>query len=447
MKIAIIGGGFTGLSAAYDLLENGHSVTVFERESVLGGLAHGFKGKKWDWPLEFAYHHFFTNDKDLIRLMRQLGMEKDLLIKRPLTSTLIPAKDKILIRQLDSPLSLLMFDQLPFLDRIRTGLMLGTMKLWPFWQPLENYTAVQFFKMTGGEKSWSRIWEPLLYGKFGDFAPDIAASWLWARIKKRTTNLGYIGGGFQNLINTLAASIKNKGGRIFTDSEVKVINPDDNGIIKVKYAPRQPMAQSHELNETSTKFDRLLMTAPSPIAVKLLPQLNRPTKKSGKNFLTIPHLHAQLLVLETEKPVLDNIYWLNINDRSFPFLAFVQHTNLIDRKYYNGHHISYIGNYLPEGHRFLKSDKDTLLKKFGPYLTKINPRFDLRTHLVDSYLFIGRYAQPVHQKNYSRTAPRFETPYPNIYLANMDSIYPWDRGTNYAIELGRRAAKKINSTA
>ena len=62
MKIAIIGGGFTGLSAAYEFLKTGHQVDIFEKEPYLGGLAHGFKMPNWDYHLEASYHHFFTND-------------------------------------------------------------------------------------------------------------------------------------------------------------------------------------------------------------------------------------------------------------------------------------------------------------------------------------------------------------------------------------------------
>ena len=32
---------------------------------------------------------------------------------------------------------------------------------------------------------------------------------------------------------------------------------------------------------------------------------------------------------------------------------------------------------------------------------------------------------------------------PNVFLANIQQVYPWDRGTNYAVELGQKAAKLI----
>ena len=49
MKIAVIGAGFGGLAAAYDLNKAGHDVTIYESADHAGGLASGFKEPDWDW--------------------------------------------------------------------------------------------------------------------------------------------------------------------------------------------------------------------------------------------------------------------------------------------------------------------------------------------------------------------------------------------------------------
>ncbi len=49
MKIAIIGAGYAGMSAAWDLAKAGHDITIYEAEDSTGGLARGFRDKKWDW--------------------------------------------------------------------------------------------------------------------------------------------------------------------------------------------------------------------------------------------------------------------------------------------------------------------------------------------------------------------------------------------------------------
>lgn len=412
MKIAIIGGGITGLSAAYTLTKKGHEVTVFERESYLGGLAYGFKQKDWEWHLEGAYHHMFTNDEAILTLAHELGIGDKLITKRPNTSNYWRGE----FHQFDSPMHLLKFNGLSISDKLRTGLLVAFCKLYPFWQTLEGTTAKEFFIRWGGLRAWETIWEPLMAGKFGDLDNAIAASWLWARIHKRTPSLVYFDGGFQTFVDAIVSEIKKRGGIIKTGTTVTSID---------------------------TRFDRTLVTTPTPIAEKIFPGIAKPAS------LTIPHLHAQVLILETKKPILDSVYWLSVLDRTFPFLAMVAHTNFMDKKHYGGNHITYVGNYLPDGHKYLKMTKEQLLKEFLPYIKKINPKLTSKILNLKSYLFTAPYAQPVHQVNYSKKAPPLESPIPDVFLANMDSIVPWDRGTNYAVELGVKAAGAIlasNST-
>lgn len=449
MKIAIVGGGFTGLSAAYKLLKSDHEVTIFEKDNVLGGLAHGFKQPSWDWSLEKAYHHFFTNDDAIFALIKELGLTDKLIVKRPITANLLPNGAGIRqlaetsapeIYQFDSPTNLLQFPGLPMIDKLRTGAFLAALKLTPWWQPFENITAEQLFVSFGGKRAWETIWKPLMIGKFGDYADSVAASWLWARIKKRTPKLCYIEGGFQTLVDRLSKVIHDQGGMIYTNTHVLTINKkstnDKYSNLRIKYQNNLTNIIQQSL------FDRVLITVPTPISLKLFPHSSFAIHHSS--LLTIPHLHAQTLILETRVPILEKTYWLNILDRSFPFLAVVAHTNFMDPKHYGGHHLTYFGNYLPTGHPYLSMTKNQLLNNFMPYIKRINPKFHL-SDLQICHLFIGYYAQPVHQLHYSQKIPSIDTPITGIFLANMDYIYPWDRGTNYAVELGIRAASAMSS--
>jgi len=152
------------------------------------------------------------------------------------------------------------------------------------------------------------------------------------------------------------------------------------------------------------------------------------------------------LVLALKKQFLtDGTYWLNINDRSHPYLAVVEHTNMINSKNYNGDHLLYIGNYLPPDHPYFQATAERLLNIFLPHLQKINPDFS-RSWVRKLWLHKAPFAQPVVTCNYSRLIPPLQTPLAGIYLANIQQVYPWDRGTNYAVELGRQAAYEITGS-
>ncbi len=85
MKIAIIGAGFGGMAAAYDLRKAGHAVTIFESADYVGGLASGFKEPDWDWYVEKFYHHWFQTDESMLGLIRELGYDDKVIFPRPLT--------------------------------------------------------------------------------------------------------------------------------------------------------------------------------------------------------------------------------------------------------------------------------------------------------------------------------------------------------------------------
>jgi len=435
MNVAIIGGGLTGLTAAYYLAKSGHKVTVLEKESQLGGLASGFRNTTWKWHLESTYHHLFTNDRHIISLLHTLGLKDKLIFKRPITASLWEGN----MYQLDSPIHLLRFPGLSPVDKFRTAILLGFLKCFPFWRVLENITAEQLLTSIGGIRSYKTIWEPLLYGKFGTLAPEVAASWFWARIVKRTPRLCYIEGGFHTLIETLAKEIKHNGGKIITGISIDSVR-GKSGILNQEARKTGQKTHDSVFTIQNATFDNVLLTVPSSYATKMVPAL---PKSYTQNLLTIPHLFAQTIILETERPLLKNVYWLNVTDRSFPFLAAVSHTNFMDSKFYGKKHLTYFGNYLPEGHPYLTMTKRQLLNTFLPYIQKLSPAIDHELSTMNSYMFTTPFAQPVHQRHYSRGIPPIQTPIPGMYMANMDYIFPWDRGINYAVNLGIQAAKEM----
>jgi protoporphyrinogen oxidase len=152
------------------------------------------------------------------------------------------------------------------------------------------------------------------------------------------------------------------------------------------------------------------------------------------------------VVLAIKHPLSNQrFYWFNLpKSAGFPFLALVEHTNFLPKEKYGGDNLLYCGDYLETDHEYFKLTKEELLERFLPALKRINPEF--RPDWVrESWLFRTNYAQPVPLVNHSRNIPAIQTPISGLYFASMSQVYPWDRGTNFAVQIGRKTARLILS--
>ncbi len=228
-RIAIVGAGFTGLAAAYDLARLGHSVTLIEQDDVLGGLAAGFK--VGDVTLERFYHHWFSNDRHVIALIEELGLGANVVL-RPSRTGMFYANQ---IFRLSRPLDLLRFTPLSLLNRIRLGLLVFQVRAVRDWRKLEPLTARDWLIRMCGREVYRVVWEPLLVGKFGRYADRISAVWFWKKLALRGGSrasdgrevLAYYRGGFAALADAIGAHLRKSGVDIQTGT--RVISVQRNG--------------------------------------------------------------------------------------------------------------------------------------------------------------------------------------------------------------------------
>lgn len=414
-RTAILGAGALGLTVALRLAQRGEAVTVYERQPLAGGLAAGFELEPGIW-LDRFYHHAFRSDRHLVGLIDELGLTERLTWHRPVTATLRDGK----VHQLDSPRSLLRFSPLPIPDRLRMGATLGFLRALPSPERLEGKTAASWLSRTMGQRAYRVVWEPLLRGKFGDAADEIAMPWLWARIHDRTAELGYLNGGFQALYDALARRIIALGGDLRLSTAVDAVEPVDEAI-------------EVRAGANAVRFDRVVSTLPTRLTASLTPALPpewRARHEWGRAYA------AHCLILALDQP-LTGVYWLNVTDPGFPFMALVEHTNMRSPAEYGGRHIVYLGSYWPMDDPRLGLSHAEMLERCLPALARLNPSFD-RGWVTGSWSFTAPYAQPIVTTEYRDHIPPFVTPIPGLYIANMFQVYPHDRGQNYSIALADR---------
>ncbi|MBI4630407.1 MAG: NAD(P)/FAD-dependent oxidoreductase [Chloroflexi bacterium] len=423
--IAIIGAGPTGLAAAYDLTKAGYKVTVYEGAPEVGGLASGFKAPHWEWTLEKFYHHWFQSDSSILGLIKELGWSDQVLFPRPFTVAFVNGK----FEPLDSPLMALKFFlfNFPLIDMIRFGFATLYLRLTPWWQPLERVTADAWTRKWYGERVYKTFWRPLLVGKFGEENLDVVnMAWLWARLHARTTRLGTFVGGFQKFLEMLADVVKGQGAEIKLNTTVTGIKKDGDRI-RLEYGSGYEIVDAAISTSSPALMSRIAPDLPSEYASKLS---------------SLKSMGAVVMVI-TLKNRLTNYYWHNLpKEAGFPFLALVEHTNYVDKKNFGGDHVVYCGDYLNPDHEYFRLSKEELLEKFLPALKRFNENFD-RSWVKDVWVWKTNYAQPVPPVNHSQNIPPLRTPLKGLYFASMSQVYPWDRGTNFAVEIGREVAKMV----
>ena len=422
MKIAILGAGYSGMAAAWDLKKAGHNVVIYEAADHVGGLASGFKEPHWDWSVEKFYHHWFQSDDAMLGLIRELGLEERVIFPRPLTVMLHRNK----WHPFDSILNALLFPGLGWgLNKIRFGFVGLFLRLTKNWQALEKVTAHEWMLKYAGKQVYEQMWQPLLVGKFGPFYRDVNMAWMWARIHARTTRLGTFEGGFQKFADLFAEKLRQQGVEIRLGMGIQFIEKN-----QAKVEVRSGAGVE--------SFDKVLVTTSPNQMAKLCPQL---PESYLKGLLELKSMGAVVMTLSLKRTLSrEGYYWFNVpKGEGYPFLALVEHTNFVSSENFGGDHIMYAGDYLELGHEYFSLSDEELLERFIPAFEKFNPEFK-RDWVKKVWVHKTNYAQPVPLVGHSKNIPAIQTPIGGLYFASMSQVYPWDRGTNFAVEIGRRAA-------
>lgn len=431
MKIGIIGAGVAGLSAAWELAGAGeHDIHVYEAGDRPGGLAAGFRDDGWEWYMEKFYHHWFTTDAHLLRLADELGVRGKVLFPRPKTSYWYegqPVRTEMNPSIFSLPVSpLAIFRMGVFGVMLKVLIRNG--------QFLEQYTADEWMRLYMGQEAYDFFFRPMLIGKFGEKYDQVNMAWLWARLFTRSVRLGTYEGGFQQFMEDFADALERKGVNILYETPVQQvhIDADANPLLRVQ--------------DADVPFDRVISTASPQIMLKLAPALQN--THYGDQIADLESYGAVLVVAALKHQLMeDGTYWLSLpatspdkRENAFPYVALVEHTNFIPPEHFNGDRLIYMGDYVPADHAYFKMSDDELVDLFTASLPTFNPRFR-REWIRKTWVFRAPYAQPIPGTYHSEKIPSIETPLPGVLWASMSHVYPYDRGTNFAVEIGRRVAR------
>jgi protoporphyrinogen oxidase len=429
-RVAVVGAGFSGLAAAYELVKLGHRPIVFEAEAEVGGLAAGFP--VGDSRIERFYHHWFTSDRDVLGLLAELSLDARVVYSSTRTGMYFANR----LYRLTKPLDLIRFTPLSLADRFRLGRLILRARRVGDWRDIDDMSAAEWLKRLGGERVYRIVWEPLLRGKFGQHSESVSASWIWSKLRLRggsrgrggEERLAYFRGGFAALAEAISSHVLDHGGELRLGSTVSALAVE-NGRVSAVIAGGESIA-----------VDAVVLTpAPPLIAPLLAPHV--PAKEADR-LAAIDYLANICIVLELDRS-LSELYWMNVNDPSFPFVGVIEHTHLDQADPAGRRHIVYLSRYLPATDPAYGWPDDRLAAFALPNLQRMFPAFS-KDWIRAIHVWRARYAQPIVVRGYSRMIPDHRTSVPGAYIASMAQVYPEDRGTNYAIRDGRKVARAVD---
>jgi len=407
MRICIIGGGLTGLVAA-NRLSGMHEIDLFEKRSHPGGCLSSYQINNY-WIEQF-YHHSFSSDINFFDLLKELKLH-DNLEWLCATSGYYTGNTAF---PLNTPLEILKYPHISLVDKAKLAwLTLRSKKIDT--SKLDRISAEQFITESLGKDVYASFFEPLLNSKFGENRRNVSAAWLLSRIAIRSNRglsgerLGYLNGGFHQLIDALEGSVQKNGGRILRTSPVLAIR-HTNGAWEVN----------------GDRYDAVISTVPPQELEKI----------GGPQVPPIPYQGAACMTLGLEREVTGGIYWLNMKDPA-PYGAVVSHTNFVPQERY-GEHIVYLASY------FSGTLPQNLDKRM---LEDFCRRFPVKKEEIHwTRMAVDPFAGPVYTLGYRSLIPEYEQD--GLYMAGMFSLpnYP-ERSMEGAVRAGQEVADRIMKVA
>jgi protoporphyrinogen oxidase len=427
VDIAVIGAGATGLTAGFELTKRGHSVTVYEKsEGPLGGLASNqtIAGAQ----IDKFYHHIFTSDADMISLIDETGLSRDLMWKDARNGIFSGGR----VHPFTSPTDLLRYRGLSLPGRVRTGLAVLRAKGCRDYRGLEDVSARDWLSANAGRESYDKLWRPLLDSKFGEDADSVGGVWIWNKFKLRGStrrgvdaeSLGYLRGGFGALYDRLAELIEQGGGRVVR-SEAGDISKDAGGGLSLAHGGGRE------------RYERILFTG-SPH--ELCQAADLPPEYALRARSVRYKANICLTLITARR--LSDYYWVTVAERGAPFVLFIEHSNLFPDPAFGVRGFIFLSRYLDASDPLFAADERYIADVFFSYLGGMFPEFT-RGEIAQYEVRRARWAQPVVGLRHSERLLPLGTPLEGLYIASMSQIYPEDRGQNYAVALGRRAAALI----
>ena len=426
---AIIGGGVLGMTTALRLAQQGHRVTLFEASPQLGGLADAWKLGDVTWDRH--YHVTLLSDSYTRKILKELNLDDDMKWVETRTGFFTDGR----LHSMSSSLEFLRFKPLSLWSKFRLGLTIFAGSKIKNWRKLEGMLVGDWLQKWSGKKTFEKIWKPLLRSKLGDNYKKTSAAFIWATIARlyaaRRTGLkkemfGYLPGGYGRMLEQFEKHLKDAGVDIRLNQSIKSV------------AHKEGQVFVESLNNQSEAFDQAVLTVPSRVVPKLLPQL---AKEEATKHTAIEYQGIVCVSLLLKKSLAD-FYVTNITDGNVPFTGVIEMSALVDKSEFDGNALVYLPYYVPEDHAAFDWSDDEIREQSLAGLESMYPNFS-RDDLVAFRASRVRSVMAISTLNYSQHLPPSQTSVPGVHVVNSAQIVNGTLNVNETIKLAESAIPEL----
>lgn len=431
--VIIIGGGVSGLMCAIELLKNGKSVLVLEKESEVGGQCRTreFSVGSKSYRFDYGGHRFITHNKELLNFVEQI-LDSSLLVSQ--RSSVILHKGKVY----DYPLNIKnLLKVAPF--GMLFGSIIDSIKI--LLNPKKDNSSFESWIVSRfGKTLYKNFFAPYTQKLWGIEPTRLSSHWAGQRISlldikdvlkkllfrsKKTVrtyakSYRYPKNGFGELPFMMAQKVRELGGEIVLGANVDSILYHNNSISGVC------------ANAKTYKASHIISTMPLNEMSRLLGY------ESGLGFRSLKFL---CLALDMED--FSSYTWQYVSDAEF--LA----TRIQEPKrrsvFMSPEAKSSIMLEIPcnKDDEIWKMDKDELLKIALQDLKKLG--FDIKDKIIDSFLFDSEHAYTIMDIGYDKKRDKTIE-----YLNRFENLIMCGRQGSFryifldsAMEMGLMASKIV----
>ena len=471
------------MTLALRLAETGNRVTVFESAPEIGGLASAWQiGDDIVWDKH--YHVTLLSDSFTRKIVEEIGLAGEFEWVETKTGFYTDGK----LVSMSNTLEFLKFPPLDLVSKFRLGATIFYASKVKDWKALEKISVEDWLVKLSGRRTFEKMWKPLLKAKLGEAYKETSAAFIWATIQRmyaaRNSGLkremfGYVRGGYARVLERFGEHLREKNVEIRLNSRIENVEKLKNGKLAVRVAEsdkfnsvgRIPTTQNESvptlkvsnkiagnssltgtetvadtnvglhptllnssLSATTAEniFDLVILTCPSNIAVKILPQLTETEKTKLTNIKYQGIVCASVLM----KKSLSNFYVTNITDET-PFTGIIEMSALVDKREFGGNALVYLPKYAaPDDKLFEKTDAE-IEEIFISALEKMYPHFS-REDVIEFKISRVRNVFPIPTLHYSANVPNVKTSLENVFIVNSAQITNGTLNVNETVQLAER---------